>query len=176
MSPPNFTGFRGYVPGDYTTRAADWLHCGIFPLDFHLLRRPRSPTCGCGAWEDSWGAVMISDCTRGHRPISSRDRLFAEEIVGWSLRTGFLRRSTARGGQSRNHTHRLERIRHTAICGKSVHFGRRSQDLQGTQRAFPHARYIGACEKGRERRRGGARAVHALSCTGAYARPRHPQA
>ena len=43
---------------------------------------------------------------------------------------------------------------HTAICGKSVRFGRRSQNLQGTQRAFPHARYIGACEKGRERRRG----------------------
>jgi len=51
---------------------------------------------------------------------------------------------------------------HTAICGKSVRFGRRSKKWQGTQRAFPHARYIGACEKKRERRRGSSRGSRTL--------------
>ena len=87
------------------------------------------------------------------------------------MRTRFLRRSTARGGQSRNHSLQLERTR---LCEKPARFLflRRSQKFTRHSTRFPHARYIGTCEKGRERRRRAARAAHALTCASAYARPR----
>ena len=68
------------------------------------------------------------------------------------MRTRFLRRSTARGGQSRNHSLQLERAR---LRGKSRGVFVGALKITDTQCASPHARYIGACEKGRERQRGG---------------------
>ena len=91
--------------------------------------------------------------------------------MGWSLRTRFLRRSTARCGQSRNHSLQLERTR-LYVKSRRVFFLRRSQKFTRHSTRFPHARYIGTCEKGRERRRRAARAAHALTCASAYARPR----
>ena len=59
-------------------------------------------TAALPAWYLRWPAKVTFIITK---PAASR------EIAGWSLRTRFLRRSTARGGQSRNHTLQLERIR-----------------------------------------------------------------
>jgi len=58
-------------------------------------------------------------------------------IVGWSLRTRFLRRSTARGGQSRNHSLQLERTRLYVKAGTFFGGALKIHNSQGTQRASP---------------------------------------